>query len=164
VPWRRSDTRANKLHSPWGRRRAARRWSISAGSEVVGALVGREGVDDAADGVPEVLDGVCGGLALQLREGVLDRIELGAVGREVEQARARILDRRTDAQALVAAEVVHDDDVAWLQLGNQHLIDIGPSSTIGAAMPMLRGAATKVVVFQWPCGMGERRRSPRSAR
>lgn len=46
---------------------------IACGGEGVGALFGREGVDDAADGVPESLDGACGGLAqhgLQLGEGV----------------------------------------------------------------------------------------------
>ena len=34
---------------------------------------------------------------------------------------------------------------------------IGPSSTIGAVMPVSLRPATKVVVFQWPCGMPARR-------
>ena len=29
---------------------------------------------------------------------------------------------------------------------------IGPSSTIGAFIPVRRSPAVKVVVFQWPCG------------
>ncbi len=41
---------------------------------------------------------------------------------------------------------------------------IGPSSTMGATMPELRRAATKIVVFQWPCGMAARSRSPRGDR
>ena len=41
---------------------------------------------------------------------------------------------------------------------------IGPSSTIGATFPPVRSAATKVVVFQCPCGIGERRRLPRGGR
>jgi hypothetical protein len=57
----------------------------------------------------------------------------------------------------VAAEIVHDHHVAGLQLGHQHLLDIGlegvrpligPSKTIGATMPVARRPATKVVVFQ----------------
>ncbi len=41
---------------------------------------------------------------------------------------------------------------------------IGPSSTIGAVMPVSLKPATKVVVFQWPCGMPARSRSPFAAR
>src|SRR3546814_621420 len=41
---------------------------------------------------------------------------------------------------------------------------MAPSSTIGAVMPQVRRAPTKVVVFQWPCGTGARQRSPRGER
>jgi hypothetical protein len=39
---------------------------------------------------------------------------------------------------------------------------IGPSR--GATIPCSLSPATKVVVFQWPCGIAARRRSPRGAR
>ena len=38
---------------------------------------------------------------------------------------------------------------------------IGPSSTSGATTPSWRSPATKVVVFQWPCGTALTSRSPR---
>jgi hypothetical protein len=53
----------------------------SAGAEAVVAFRWREGVGDAADGGPETLDGALGGLSqerLELGEGVLDRVEVGA--------------------------------------------------------------------------------------
>src|SRR5262249_29848377 len=47
------------------------------------------------------------------------------IGRQVEQAGAAGLDGLAHSGDLVAAEVVHDDDVAWPQLGGEHLLDIG---------------------------------------
>jgi len=35
------------------------------------------------------------------------------------------MDRLSDGAALVAAQIVHDDDVPWRQRGNQHLLHIG---------------------------------------
>jgi hypothetical protein len=68
----------------------------------------------------------------------------------------------------VGGQIVHDDDVVGLEFRYQHLLlvgekaapFIGPSSTIGAVMPVSLKPATKVVVFQWPCGMPARSRSP----
>ena len=105
-------------------------------------------------------------------EGVLDRVEVRAVGRQVKERCACRLDGGTHAGALVASEVVHHHDVAWVQIRDQDLVDIileelavdGSSRTMGATMPLLRSPATKVVVFQWPCGTAMRRRSPRCAR
>ena len=73
-------------------------------------------------GVPETSDGALRSLAqdgLELGEGVLDRIEVGAVGQEEEEVRAGGLDQRPDLGSLVARQVVHDDDVARtdVQLG-----------------------------------------------
>jgi hypothetical protein len=91
--------------------------------------LGCEGVDVAPDAGPESPDGARGRLpehGLQLGEGPLDRVEVGAVGREAEQARPGCPDRRAHVRPLAAAEVIHDDDVAGLQLGHQHLVDVGP--------------------------------------
>ena len=55
----------------------------------------RSSFEKAADGGPKAVDGSLGGLAqerLELGEGVLDRIEVGRVGRQVEEVRARRLD------------------------------------------------------------------------
>ena len=41
---------------------------------------------------------------------------------------------------------------------------MGRSSTKGAIMPRMVSPATKVVVFQWPCGTPTRKRSPRRQR
>ncbi len=59
------------------------------------------------------------------------------------------------------------------EFGHEHSLDIslkGASRLIGRRARTVRpsrtgaGAATKVVVFQWPCGTGERSRSPRGDR
>lgn len=101
---------------------------ISCRSEVVGALCGREEVDDAPAGVPEGASGSLGGLAqqrLELGEGLFDGVEVGTVGREVAQVRTRRLDHLAHARPLVARQVVHDDDVAGAQFRDQDLLDIG---------------------------------------
>src|ERR1700760_2574268 len=41
---------------------------------------------------------------------------------------------------------------------------MGPSSTKGATIARLRRPATKVIVFQWPCGTWSINRSPRGQR
>jgi hypothetical protein len=69
-----------------------------------------------------------GGLAqerLKLGEGVLDRIEVGAVGRQVDEAGAGRFDRGADGRPLMAAEIVHHDGVAGRELRDEDLLDIG---------------------------------------
>ena len=73
-------------------------------------------------------DGSGGGGAqqgLELGEGHFDGIEVGTVRGQVAQARAGGLDRLSDAMDLVSWQIVHDDDVAGPQLGNERLFDIG---------------------------------------
>lgn len=51
------------------------------------------------------LERACGGFAqkrFQLGKSLLDRVEIGTVRRQVEQARAAVLDRGFDARNLVA--------------------------------------------------------------
>ena len=85
-------------------------------------------VEQLADGVPQAVDGALGGLAqegLELGEGLLDRVEIGRVGRQVTQLGAARLDRRADADDFVRGEVVHHYDVALHQHWCQHLLDPG---------------------------------------
>ena len=67
---------------------------------------------------------------LELGEDLLDRVEIGAVGRQEDQlARRPLRMAARTALALVAAEIVHDHDVAGLSVGSEHLLDIGAGSS-----------------------------------
>ena len=66
------------------------------GDEKVQAFLRVEEVDELADRRPKILDGSLGGISQQgfeLCESVLDGIEIGAVGREIEEFRARRFDQ-----------------------------------------------------------------------
>ena len=59
--------------------------------EVVGAFVGRAEIKDTADGALQAVDGALGGFAqmrIQLGEGLLDTVEVGAVGRKEQESGA----------------------------------------------------------------------------
>ena len=80
------------------------------------------------DALPCCLDGSLCGLAQQgfeLCKDLFDGIEVGRVGRQEQQVGSGVPDRGTHGAAFVAAEVVHDDDVAWLQRGHQDLGHVG---------------------------------------
>ena len=101
---------------------------VSSGGEEVCAFIWGEVLKQGADPVPEGVDGSLGGLSQQrfeFRERHLDWIEVRTVGRQIKQRRACRLDRLAHVRALVAAEIVHDDDVALAQGRNEDLIDIG---------------------------------------
>jgi hypothetical protein len=51
-------------------------------------------------------------------------IEVGTVGRQVEQDSACLFDQRSHVWTLVAREVVHDDDVAGAQLRDENLLGV----------------------------------------
>lgn len=149
--------------------------SIARVCEIVAALCWTEGVEQAADGVP------CGlrpcrakpsawrGRRRPNRQHVFDRVQVGAVGRQIEDAGAGCADGLGDACDLVRREVVHDHNVTGLELGSKELADIsekrlpviGPSSTSGAMMPAERRPVRNVMAFQCPCGAASTRRSPR---
>ncbi len=74
--------------------------------------------------VPGSLTGSLLGFAQQvfeLREDLLDRIEIGAVGRQEPDSGPGPADHRADGFAFMAAKIVHHDDVAGLQGWDQHL-------------------------------------------
>ena len=52
-------------------------------------------------------------------------LKVGAVGREVAQARAGGLDGFAHAESLVGGEIVHDHDVARGERGSEDLLDVG---------------------------------------
>src|SRR3954454_20985997 len=75
------------------------------GGEVVGALGWGEGFEEPADLLPKALDGPLGSPPeerLQFGKGVLDWIEVGTVGRQVEQDSACLFDQRSHVWTLVA--------------------------------------------------------------
>ena len=83
-------------------RRAA---DISGIDEVSLAFVGIEVVEEEAGSFPGCLDGSFGGLShqvLELGEDLLDRVEVGAVGRQEQEPGAHRADRLTDGLSLAA--------------------------------------------------------------
>jgi hypothetical protein len=60
---------------------------------------------------------------LELREHLLDRVEVGRVWRQVEQLGLGGADGLSDRRAFVAGEVVHDHDVARCEGGHEELLD-----------------------------------------
>jgi hypothetical protein len=61
---------------------------------------------------------------LELRPTALDRRQVRRVGWQIEEPRAGLFNRLTDARGFVRPQVVHDDDVSWMQRGAEHLLDI----------------------------------------
>jgi hypothetical protein len=87
-----------------------------------------ECVEQIADAFPGCLDGSFFGLSqkgFELGEDLLDRVEVGRVGRQEEELGAGGADGSTNGFAFVATEIVHDDDVALLERGHEDLLDIG---------------------------------------
>src|SRR6516162_6227802 len=103
------------------------RADIAGVDEVVGAFLGFEAVEECADAAPGGLGGARIGFAqqgLELGEDLLDRVEVGRVTRQEEQLGAHAADQLANRLALVAAEVVHDDNVAGAEGGDQELFDV----------------------------------------
>jgi hypothetical protein len=80
---------------------------------VVFTFSGRKGIEERAGPPPCVFDGPLGRFSQQVRElceDLFDRIEIGAVGRQEENARPG-----AHGASLVTAEIVEDDDIARLE-------------------------------------------------
>ena len=83
-----------------------------------------EASQGAFDSIPEVGDGARSFGAqerLELGEGLLDAIEVGAV----EQPGSGCLDALADAADLVGGQVVEHDRVAGPEIGHEHSRDVG---------------------------------------
>jgi hypothetical protein len=104
--------------------------------EIIPALVRAVEAADGANGFPEFLDGSCSDppeMSLEFGKGHFDRIEVGAVGWQEEKPGAPLLEDGFRLFALMAGQVVEDDDVArpqgWCELG----FDIGLEE--GSSLP-----------------------------
>lgn len=103
--------------------------AISCVSEEVctfGWLEGQKGLGSSGF---ESFDGSSSSLSdvgLEFGKGVLDGIEIRAVGRQIEKRRPARFDSLPDAVDLVGCQIVHDDDVAWPKGRCQHLLTPGP--------------------------------------
>src|SRR5207342_164125 len=107
-------------------------------TDVIGAFLRGKEVDSAADEVPEGVDGPSLSLAQQLfefGEGHLDRIEIRAVGRQEQEARAGVGDEALRLFVLMARQVVEDHRVTLAQNGDEDLRDIG-EETLGVDRPL----------------------------
>jgi len=99
--------------------------------EIGGAFARAECFEDFTDAPPCRFDATLVGLAqqsLEFGEHHLDRIEIRAVGRQEEQVGAGIADGVARRLALVAAEIVEDDDIAAIEGWCQALLDPGGES------------------------------------
>ena len=77
---------------------------------------------------PSVFEGTLLGGAhpvFDLGEGLLDGIEVGGVWRQVPEPGAGGLNEAAQSGGFVAAEIVHDDNVAGSEYGDELLFDIG---------------------------------------
>ncbi len=122
-----------------------------------------EGLEGGGDGVDQGIEGSGRGLAqegLQLGEPLLDRVEIGAVGRQVEQTGFGVFDRRPDALDLVARQIIEDDDIALLEFGNEELLD--PGAELLAVDRAVEGARRNETVL--PQRADEGRRLPMAPR
>jgi hypothetical protein len=107
----------------------------------------------------------------QLGPGLLDGIEVGRVGRQVQQLRAAAFQQPAHSFDLVRAQIVEDNDVARLQPWSEHLFhksqktspSVGDSMVILASMPSQLSAASTVKVRPWPAGTASDTRSGRGA-
>lgn len=84
--------------------------------------------DEVTDVVADVVDGSFLGEAhpvFHLCEGLFDWVEVGRVRRQVPKPRADGADGCADGRRFVAAQMIHDDDVAGRECRHELLFDIG---------------------------------------
>ena len=91
------------------------------------AFLRGEAVEQGADTPPCGFGGSLCGFAHQVfefGEDLLDGVQIGAIWRQEQQPCADAADGRTDGRPLVAAQIVHDDNVACPERGQEELFDI----------------------------------------
>ena len=101
--------------------------TVAGVGEVVCALGGTEEIEELSDLSPSGLDVTRLSVSdemLELGEDLLDRVEIGAVGRQKDEVRAFGSNDGAGGFALVAAEVVQDDDIARQEGWGEDLLDV----------------------------------------
>ncbi len=96
-------------------------------ADIVGTFRGREGLEGVANSGPQAGNraGRSGPQAgFEFGKDLLNGIEVGAVGGQIEQARPDSLNRLAHACDFMTGEIVHDDAVAGVQGGREDLFDI----------------------------------------
>src|SRR3974390_1813292 len=96
--------------------------------EVVSTFFSAETRQERANGAAKPGHRSLGQLAqqsLEFAEGHLDWVEVGRVLGQVAKGRPDVLDHLTYAFALVEIDVVHHDDVAAPESGDEALLDVG---------------------------------------
>ena len=95
--------------------------------EIVGAFGGRERSEELADCRAERIEGACGGFTqqvLEFGEDLLNGVQVGRVFWQEDQLGAGRADEPTNGFALVAAQIVHDNNIAGTQRRDEDLFDI----------------------------------------
>jgi len=97
-------------------------------TDVAAALVRAEALQAVTEERPQRFDRSTARRAddrLQFREAEFDRIEVGAVRRQIQQRGAGVRDRLADPADFVRTEVVRDDEIADVQGRDEDLFDVG---------------------------------------
>ena len=97
-------------------------------ADIVGAFRRGEGGESEPHGRPQARHRARGDRAqarFEFGKALLNGIEVGAVGGQIEQVRASRLDRLAHPGHFMTGQIVQDDAVARLEGGGQHLFDIG---------------------------------------
>jgi hypothetical protein len=115
------------------------------------------GFEEPGDSDLDLLEatGVClSQECLELGERLFDRVQVGTVRRQIEQLGTGRPDRSSYGRGLMAAEIVHHDDVAWPQGWDQELHHPGEETlgVDGAIQDARRGDA----ITSQPSHEGER--------
>src|SRR5882762_1576261 len=96
--------------------------------EVVGTFSRGDAWQERANGAAKTAYCSLSGLAqegLEFAVVHLDGIEVGRVLGQVAKGCPRLLDRLTNSCSFVNVDVVHDDDIAAPERGDQALLDVG---------------------------------------
>ncbi len=105
--------------------------SVSSVFEVVSAFVCCVGQEELSDCGADVVCVSCGGFpqeVLELREDLFDWVQIGRVFGQEQQSCASRADRLANGFGLVTCEVVHDDDIAGLECGQETPLHIEPEA------------------------------------
>lgn len=101
---------------------------VAAVTHEVRAFLRCEEADRGADEIDHLVEGPrSGGVEerFQFGEGELDRIEVRAVRRQKAEGCPDGLERHADVRVFVDGQIVHDDDIARSERGDQDLLEVG---------------------------------------